>query len=246
MSQQDGQIHRVRLYPEEMALADARGAVRRGHFVYGDGTHGEVWVDTRALLGRSELVDSYAGDLGVSFFDRFGVVVAPAVKGIPLAFAIAARWGGAAVWLDKKINKQGEPEWSLSDCFARQVRNQAVLLVDDVIQTGLTMTVAKREIERVGGKVIGAAIIWNRSGEPTLFGKIPLRAIIERSFQSFYCPFLDRISFLRQELQECPLCLKRIPVNEDYGKGTRFLRQLVLAAKGDIARELALDKEISA
>lgn len=66
--------------------------------------------------------------------------------------------------------------------FARNMNGTAVVLVDDIVTTGNSLRQMADAVERAGGYVVGAGVMWNRSGVTAQEIGVPLlySAITER------------------------------------------------------------------
>ncbi len=77
-----------------------------------------------------------------------------------------------------------------------------VLIVEDILTTGVTAKQLIKLVEGMGGKVVGIGAIWRRSTRMKF--KYPLFTVVTRDFPT-YAP------------NECPMCRQGIPLNSDVG-----------------------------
>jgi orotate phosphoribosyltransferase len=101
-------------------------------------------------------------------------VVGIAINGIPLATNISDELGLEFAMFRPPHNKEGPG--SLASNFAN-VDGKAVVLVDDVIDTGETMSHAIEEIKKMGGVPKLVLVLVNKS-EMVEICDVPLRSII--------------------------------------------------------------------
>src|SRR3989441_7682152 len=88
--------------------------------------------------------------------------------------------------------------------FQRLIREGAkVLLVEDLVSTGTTLSLLIDLVEEVGAHVVGVGCLWRRTSVE-LNGK-PVFSLVSRDFPTY-------------DPQECPLCRKGVPLNEEFVK----------------------------
>jgi len=86
--------------------------------------------------------------------------------------------------------------------FQRLIRpGTKVLLIEDLVSTGSTLSLLINLVEQRGAQVVGVGCLWRRTSVD-LNGK-PVFSLVSRDFPT-YRP------------QECPLCRKGVPLNEAF------------------------------
>jgi orotate phosphoribosyltransferase len=86
--------------------------------------------------------------------------------------------------------------------FQRLIRpGTKVLLVEDLVSTGSTLSLLIDLVEQRGAHVVGVGCLWRRTSVE-LDGK-PVFSLVSRDFPT-YAP------------EECPLCRKGVPLNEEF------------------------------
>ncbi|MGH7277646.1 MAG: phosphoribosyltransferase family protein [Candidatus Rokuibacteriota bacterium] len=86
--------------------------------------------------------------------------------------------------------------------FQRLIREGTkVLLVEDLVSTGSTLSLLIDLVEQRGAQVVGVGCLWRRTSV-NLDGK-PVFSLVSRDFPT-YAP------------EECPLCRKGVPLNEEF------------------------------
>ena len=86
--------------------------------------------------------------------------------------------------------------------FQRLVRpGGKVLLVEDLVSTGSTLNLLVNLIEQLGGQVIGIGCLWRRTSVEV--GTRPVFSLVSRDFPTY-------------DPQDCPLCKKGAPLNEEF------------------------------
>ena len=96
------------------------------------------------------------------FTDHVETVATPSIWGAGLALLVAG-------FLDPKAKVAYATPSETGPTIAPQiedlVRGRRILLVDNIIRSGETMTNFGELIERLGGEVVGTATIWNLAEE---------------------------------------------------------------------------------
>ena len=105
--------------------------------------------------------------------------------------------------------------------YAKLVKGKRCLIVEDVINSGLTVIKTRDAVLQAGGEVIGVACLCNRSG-----GKVTAETLMVPELLSL----LDLDMQMYPE-DECPICKERglKSVRIDLGKGKEFLARKGLA-----------------
>ncbi len=181
-------------------LTDAGVLMVNGHFDYGNGYHGSVYLNPHRLFQHpstiwrfgQDLIDAMPGDL-VSATE---VVAGPVMGGALLAHTIAGLIDGrrplshpASFFAPLSIDATGA--LVLRDFYQEVVRGRRVLLVDDVRNTGKTFERAKALIEAAGGTVLATVEICDRLEAMVDLG-VPNIALAEypapENFPAAACP----------------------------------------------------------
>ena len=86
--------------------------------------------------------------------------------------------------------------------FQRLVRPASkVLLIEDLVSTGSTLTLLSNLVEQLGAEVVGVGCLWRRTSVE-LTGN-PVFSLVSRDFPTY-------------DPEECPLCKKGVPLNEEF------------------------------
>jgi orotate phosphoribosyltransferase len=86
--------------------------------------------------------------------------------------------------------------------FQRLIRRGSkVLLVEDLVSSGSTITLLAELVESLGAQVVGVGCLWRRTSVD-LDGR-PVFSLVSRDFPT-YSP------------AECPLCRRSVPLNEEF------------------------------
>jgi orotate phosphoribosyltransferase len=149
---------------EEEVLAEFRaaGALLEGHFILSSGLHSPRYLQCARVLmdpmRAARLAGALAASIPAELRARIDMVVSPAMGGVIIGHEMGRALGVEAVFVERP---QGAFE--LRRGF-RIEPGQQVLLVEDVVTTGLSSREAMKAIAAAGGEVIAAAALVDRSG----------------------------------------------------------------------------------
>ena len=149
---------------DEEILAEFRaaGALLEGHFVLSSGLHSPRYLQCARVLmdpmRASRLASTLAGRIPREIRSQIDIVVSPAMGGVIIGHEMGRALGVVALFVER-------PSGSFE--FRRGFRldpGQKVLLVEDVVTTGLSSREAMAAIAEAGGDVIAGAALVDRSG----------------------------------------------------------------------------------
>jgi len=149
---------------DEEILAEFRAAeaLLEGHFILSSGLRSPRYLQCARVLmdgARAErLARALAARLPADIRDSIDAVVSPAMGGVIIGHEMGRALGKPAMFVERP-----EGEFHLRRGFALSP-GERVLLVEDVVTTGLSSTEAIGAIEQAGGKVVAAASLVDRSG----------------------------------------------------------------------------------
>jgi orotate phosphoribosyltransferase len=154
---------------DEQILAEFRAAdaLLEGHFILSSGLHSSRYLQCARVLmdpaRASRLASALVAKLPRELRSSIEIVVSPAMGGIIIGHEMGRALGVEAVFLERPTGT-----FELRRGF-RLKAEQKVLLVEDVITTGLSSREAIEAVKEAGGDVIGAAALVDRSnGEADL------------------------------------------------------------------------------
>jgi orotate phosphoribosyltransferase len=167
---------------EVLAEFRAAGALLEGHFILSSGLHSPRYLQCARVLmdpGRAErLAGALAASIPAELRARIGIVVSPAMGGVIIGHEMGRALGLEAVFLERP---QGRFE--LRRGF-RLAPGQKVLLVEDVVTTGLSSREAIAAVAQAGGEVIAAAALVDRSAGAAALG-VPFCPLIRLSVPAY-------------------------------------------------------------
>jgi orotate phosphoribosyltransferase len=148
---------------DEEVLAEFRAAdaLLEGHFILSSGLRSPRYLQcARVLMNPSRaarLADALAAKIPADLRERIEAVVSPAMGGV-----IAGHEMGRALGLDAMFVERPTGTFELRRGFALR-QGQRVLLMEDVVTTGLSSREAIKAVEAAGGEVIAGAALVDRS-----------------------------------------------------------------------------------
>jgi len=148
---------------QEEVLAEFRaaGALLEGHFILSSGLHSSRYLQCARVLmdprRAARLAAALAAAIPAALRERIGIVVSPAMGGVVIGHEMGRALGVEALFVERP---QGAFE--LRRGF-RLEPGQKVLLVEDVVTTGLSSREAMGAVEAAGGEIVAAAALVDRS-----------------------------------------------------------------------------------
>jgi orotate phosphoribosyltransferase len=147
---------------EVLAEFRAAGALLEGHFVLSSGLHSSRYLQCARVLmdpsRASRLASTLVRSLPLAVKSKIEMVVSPAMGGIIFGHEMGRSLGLEAIFLERPTGT-----FELRRGF-RIRPGQKVLLVEDVVTTGLSSREAIKAVSAAGGEVIAAAALVDRSG----------------------------------------------------------------------------------
>ena len=191
------------------ALADMRRfeVVMEGHFDYGNGFHGKLYLNPHRLLQWPSTIWRFAQDLidvmPADFIDQAEVIAGPATGGAIVAHTVAGLLDGRRPMTHPAYSfapfgdQEGKP--TLSPFYAASMHGRRVLIVDDVRNTGTTFKRCADLVVKAGGTVIGTVQIVDRC-EVCVSLDVPNVALVEYKAPPNYAA------------ASCPMCASNTPI----------------------------------
>ena len=162
---------------EEEVLKEFRDAdaLLEGHFILSSGLRSPRYLQCARLLmdpARAErIARALAGRIPEETRSAIEIVVSPAMGGVIIGHEMGRALGKPAVFVERP-----EGRFELRRGF-RLDPGAKVLMVEDVVTTGLSSREAIKAIGEAGGEVIAAASIVDRSGGSVDLG-VPYTSLI--------------------------------------------------------------------
>jgi orotate phosphoribosyltransferase len=151
----------------------AAGALLEGHFILSSGRRSPVFLQKMFVFQDPARTAKLCEALAAKVTERFGridVVVSPAVGGIVPGYETARHLGAKAIFVEREGG-----EFKLRRGFEIPP-GAKVLMVEDIITTGLSSRECLAAIARHSSNVVGAAVLIDRSAGQADIG-VPLVAL---------------------------------------------------------------------
>ncbi len=199
-------------------LAHVGAIITESHVVYTSGRHGTMYVNKDALY----LHPTATAQIGAQMAAAYDPATVDVVAGPTVGGVILAQWTAwqlsqrdpthevLAVYAEEEGTGEAKRR-VLRRGYDAQVVGKRVVVVEDVITTGGTVQLVIDAVRALGGTVVGASVLCDRSGQPAeaLFD-VPLHALTTIPLDSWAAA-------------ECPLCAAGVPINTTVGKGAAFV-----------------------
>jgi orotate phosphoribosyltransferase len=160
--------------------------MRHGHFDYGNGFHGRVYLNPHQLFRHPSTIWRLAQDLlevlPVDLLEQTEVVAGPVMGGALLAHTLAGLLDGRRALTHPPCSfapfTQSAGDFTLRDFYAREMAGKRVLIADDVRNTGKTFERCAELVRKAGGTVLATVEICDRMEAMTGAG-VPNYALAE-------------------------------------------------------------------
>ena len=189
------------LTPARMLLElEARGAILNGHFRLSSGRHSNRFVQKFRILEDPAFMETVVAALIAAMPPlEVACVVSAAVGGIVVGYECGRQLRTRAIFVEKE---NGEPR--LRRGFVVDPGDR-VLVVEDVVTTGLSIREVIDVVHSHGGEVTAVGVLVARARVDV---GAPVHALLELPIESY-------------EPGACPQCAANEPISEP---GSRFLR----------------------
>ena len=169
---------------DEEVLAEFRAAdaLLEGHLLLSSGRHSTRYLQCARVLmdpmRASRLAAAVAAKIPRELRKEITKVVSPAMGGVIIGHEMGRALGVEALFVERP-----EGTFELRRGFALAPGDK-VLMVEDVVTTGLSSREAIAAIEAAGGKVVAAAALVDRSAGTVELG-VPFYPLIELNFPTW-------------------------------------------------------------
>ncbi len=139
----------------------AAGALLEGHFILSSGLRSPVFLQKVFVFQDPRRTERLCAALAAQIQARFGdidVVVSPAVGGIVPGYETARHLGARAIYVERENG-----QFALRRGFSIEP-HERVLMVEDIITTGLSSRECIAALRDQPGHLVGAACLIDRSG----------------------------------------------------------------------------------
>jgi orotate phosphoribosyltransferase len=171
------------------------GALHEGHFRLSSGLHSSGYLQCALVLQHPEHAEAIGRALAELLRDlQPTVVLSPALGGLIIGHEVARALGVRAIFAERQ-----DSSLTLRRGFSLAQADR-VVVIEDVVTTGGSPRETIGVARRIGGTVVGAGSIIDRSGGTTALD-VPFRALVALSL-----PVYDQAT--------CPLCAAGTPVTK--------------------------------
>lgn len=176
------------------------GAIREGHFLLTSGLHSPTYLEKAQVLQFPRYTEQLCHLIAERFRrEAIQVVVGPTVGGVILSFEVARQLGVRSLFAEREGDKR---VFRRGFCLGPGER---VLVVDDILTTGGSVSEVVGEVRRLGAVVAGVAVLISRTREKVDFGA-PFFSCHELYLPT-YAP------------EQCPQCRAGIPLVKPGSSG---------------------------
>lgn len=145
----------------------AAGALLEGHFILSSGLRSATLIQCARVLMDPERAGRLCGELAAKVTGKIDqtidLVVSPAMGGVIVGYEMGRQLGVPAIFTERV-----EGQFELRRGFEIP-QGANILMVEDVVTTGLSSRECIAAVRSAGGNVVGAACLADRSG-----GKVDL------------------------------------------------------------------------
>ena len=175
---------RDEILTEEEILAEFRNcdALLQGHFILSSGRHSSRYLQCARLLMNparaARMAEALAAKIPQNIRRSIDIVVSPAMGGVIVGHEMGRALGLEALFLERP-----EGTFELRRGF-RLKPGQRVLMMEDVVTTGLSSREAIQAIRDAGGDVVAAGALVDRSNGAAQFD-VPFYPLVSMDVPSY-------------------------------------------------------------
>ena len=181
---------------ELLEMFQQLGVVSNGHFVLSSGRHSDEYWEKFRLLEWPRVTEQLCRQITNQYkLSSIEAVIGPTTGGALLAQEAARQLGTRCILAEPSRTGGRELRRGFALCQAERV-----LIVDDVLTTGLSLLETLNAIEPFLPEIIGIEVLIDRSGGDAIAQfDVPCHALLT-------------ISALTYSPDECPMCAKGIHI----------------------------------
>lgn len=157
-------------------------ALLEGHFKLSSGLHSRAYLQCARVLMQpkraGKLAKALAAQIKANVKGEIDAVVAPAMGGLIIGHEVAR-----ALNVDSMFLERVDGEFTLRRGFALEGKPR-VVMIEDIVTTGLSSREAIAAIRAQGGKVVGAGCLIDRSNGKAKIG-VKLASLAKLNIETF-------------------------------------------------------------
>ena len=168
---------------EILAEFRAADALLQGHFLLSSGRHSEYYLQCARVLMDTEragrLAAALAAKLPRDLRQAIDIVVSPAMGGVIIGHEMGRALGKPAIFVERPTGT-----FELRRGFAIDP-GAKVLMVEDVVTTGLSSREAMDAVRAAGGEVTAEAALVDRSAGSNIDLGVPFYPLVAINFPTY-------------------------------------------------------------
>lgn len=168
---------------EILAEFRAADALLQGHFLLSSGRHSEYYLQCARVLMDTDragrLATALAAKLPRDLKQAVDIVVSPAMGGVIIGHEMGRALGKPAIFVERPTGTFG-----LRRGFAIPA-GAKVLMVEDVVTTGLSSREAMDAVRAAGGEVVAEAALVDRSAGSNIDLGVPFYPLVAINFPTY-------------------------------------------------------------
>jgi orotate phosphoribosyltransferase len=157
------------------------GALLEGHFILSSGFHSTAYLQCARVLMKPARAERLCASLAEKIRGAAiaaDLVVSPAMGGVVVGYEMGRQLGLPSIFFERV-----DGAFELRRGF-RIERGQRCLLVEDVVTTGLSSRECMEAVQTLGGHIVAAASLVDRSGSRANFS-VPFIPLIRLDIPHF-------------------------------------------------------------
>jgi len=168
-------------------------ALLEGHFLLTSGLHSPNYFQCAKVLQYPDYAEKFCSVIAEHFkSQKIDCVISPAIGGIVVSQEVGRLLKTKAIFAERQ-----DGQMTLRRGFEIK-KGECVLVVEDVITTGGSIKEVINLVRQIGGIVVGAAFIVDRSAGKTSFD-VPQFSVLQ----------MNVITYTKEQ---CPLCVQNVPL----------------------------------
>ena len=149
------------------------GAILEGHFILSSGLRSPMFIQKARVFQYPEKTETVckalAEKVAAAGLGRIDCVISPAVGGLVPGYETARHLGVPAMWVEREDGVFRLRRFEMPE-------DARVLIVEDIVTTGLSIRETIEAVQDLGATVVGAACLIDRSAGEADIG-VPLVAL---------------------------------------------------------------------
>lgn len=198
---------------EILAYLEKNNAVLTNrHFVFTAGDHSTSYINMRAVAHNARWMQEVGKTLAERVKDlKPDIIVGPETVGRTLGSFTAAELNIPGVWCSMNSD---EAEFIPKLNFGRLIPGKKIVIVDDVLAFGSSIGKVVKAVEKLGGEVLGAAVVVRRSQNVTA-ETVNVPKLIT----------LAEVDASQSAPEDCELCAQKVPMTLRPGHGHEWIEE---------------------